>query len=77
MRKLGVSVAQSSVAKYMVKRRGPPSQEWRTFVRNHAPDIAAMDLFLVPTNAVLGVCGLSHHPVTVRLSSKALEKCGR
>ena len=47
--KLRFSVAQSSVAKYMVKRRGPPSQEWRTFLRNHAPDIAAMDLFVVPT----------------------------
>src|SRR5882672_6991372 len=47
--KLGFEVAQSSVAKYMVKRRGPPSQGWRTFLRNHAPDIAAMDLFLVPT----------------------------
>jgi hypothetical protein len=46
--KLGFSVAQSSVAKYMVKRHGPPSQEWRTFLRNHAPDIAAMDLFVVP-----------------------------
>src|SRR5271167_1367163 len=47
--KLGFEVAQSSVAKYMVKRRGPPSQEWRTFLRNHAPDIAAMDLFVAPT----------------------------
>src|SRR5664279_1978605 len=47
--KLGFSVAQSSVAKYMVKRRGPPSHEWRTFLQNHAPDIAAMDLFVVPT----------------------------
>src|SRR5271167_1042373 len=47
--KLGFEVAQSSVAKYMVKRRGPPSQEWRTFLRNHAPDIAAMDLFVVPS----------------------------
>src|ERR1700739_2011528 len=47
--KLGFSVAQSSVAKYMVKRCGPPSQGWRTFLRNHAPDIAAMDLFVVPT----------------------------
>ena len=47
--KLGVEVAQSSVAKYMVKRRGPPSQGWRTFLRNHAADIAAMDLFVVPT----------------------------
>ena len=47
--KLGFDVAQSSVAKYMVKRGGPPSQGWRTFLRNHAPDIAAMDLFVVPT----------------------------
>jgi transposase InsO family protein len=47
--KLGFEVAQSSVAKYMVKRRAPPSQGWRTFLRNHAPDIAAMDLFIVPT----------------------------
>src|SRR5229473_6462971 len=47
--KLGFSVAQSTVAKYMVKRRGPPSQGWWTFLRNHAPDIAAMDLFVVPT----------------------------
>jgi len=47
--KLGFEVAQSSVAKYMVKRRGPPSQGWRTFLRSHAPDIAAMDLFVVPT----------------------------
>src|SRR6202030_4351923 len=45
--KLGFEVAQSSVAKYMVKRCGPPSQGWRTFLRNHAPDIAAMDLFVV------------------------------
>jgi hypothetical protein len=33
----------------MVKRRGPTSQGWRTFLHNHAPDIAAMDLFVVPT----------------------------
>jgi transposase InsO family protein len=47
--KLGFSVAQSTAARYMVKRRGPPSQGWRTFRRNHAPEIAAMDLFVVPT----------------------------
>lgn len=47
--KLGFEVAQSSVAKYMVKRRGPPSQGWRTFLDNHAPDIAAMNLFAIPT----------------------------
>src|SRR5260370_2418833 len=47
--KLGFEIAQSSVAKYMVKRRGTPSQGWRAFLHNHAPDIAAMDLFVVPT----------------------------
>ena len=47
--KLGFEVAQSSVAKYMVKRRGPPSQGWRAFLRNHGQDIAAMDLFVAPT----------------------------
>ncbi|SDS84327.1 integrase core domain-containing protein [Bradyrhizobium canariense] len=47
--KLGFEVAQSSVAKYMVKWRAPPSQGWPTFLHNHAPDIAAMDLFVVPT----------------------------
>ena len=35
----------------MVKRCGPPSQGWCTFLRNHAPDIAAIDLFVVPTIA--------------------------
>src|ERR1700738_614106 len=47
--KLGFEIAQPSIAKYMVKRRGPPSHGWRTFLHNHAPDIAAMDLFVVPT----------------------------
>jgi transposase InsO family protein len=47
--KLGFEVAQSTVAKYMVKRGGPPSRQWRTFLRNHVPVIAAMDLFIAPT----------------------------
>jgi transposase InsO family protein len=47
--KLGFDVAQSTVAKYMVRRHQPPSQGWGAFVRNHAPDIGAMDLFAVPT----------------------------
>src|SRR5262245_14624849 len=41
--------SRSRASPYMVKRHGPSSQGWRTFVRNHAPDIAAMDLFVVPT----------------------------
>ena len=47
--KLGVDIGQTSVAKYMVRRRDPPSQGWRTFLRNHADGIAAMDMFVVPT----------------------------
>jgi transposase InsO family protein len=47
--KLGFEVAQSSVAKYMIKRRGPPSQRWHSFLSNHVAEIAAMDLFVVPT----------------------------
>src|SRR3979411_1252422 len=47
--KLGLEIAQSSVAKYMIKRCGPPSQGWLAFLHNHAPKIGAMDLFVVPT----------------------------
>ena len=47
--KLGIDIGQTSVAKYMVRRRGSPSQGWKTFLRNHADGIAAMDLFVVPT----------------------------
>jgi hypothetical protein len=49
--KLGFEVAQSTAAKYMMRRHGPPGQSWWTFMRNHAPEIAAMDLFVVPTLA--------------------------
>ena len=47
--KLGIDVGQTTVAKYMARRRMPPSQGWKTFLCNHADGIASMDLFLVPT----------------------------
>jgi hypothetical protein len=47
--KLGIDIGQTSVAKYMARRRRPPSQGWKVFLRNHADGIAAMDLFVVPT----------------------------
>ena len=47
--KLGIDVGQTSVAKYMARTRRPPSQGWKTFLRNHADGIVAMDLFVVPT----------------------------
>jgi transposase InsO family protein len=45
---LGFEVAQSTVSKYMVQG-GSPSQSWKTFLRNHAQAIAAIDLCVVPT----------------------------
>jgi transposase InsO family protein len=47
--KLGFKVAESTVSKYMIRHRGPPSQTWRTFLRNHADAIVAIDLCVVPT----------------------------
>ncbi len=47
--KLGIEVGQTTVAKYMARGRRPPSQGWKTFLRNHANGIASMDLFVVPT----------------------------
>jgi hypothetical protein len=47
--KLGIDVCQTTVAKYLVRRRQPPSQTWRTFIRNHVGQIVAADFFVVPT----------------------------
>jgi transposase InsO family protein len=47
--KLGIDVGQTTVAKYMAKRRRPPSQGWKSFLRNHGDAITSMDLFVVPT----------------------------
>jgi transposase InsO family protein len=46
---LGYSVAERTVAKYMVRSPKPPSQTWRTFLENHVSDLAAIDFFTVPT----------------------------
>jgi len=47
--KLGIGVAQSSVAKYLRRPRKPPSQTWRTFLTNHMEQMASIDFLLVPT----------------------------
>ena len=49
LRKLGIAVSQSTVAKSMGRRRRPPSQTWRTFLANHAGQMMAADFFVVPT----------------------------
>jgi len=66
--KLGIEIAQSTVAKYVVRRRGPPSQGWKTFLRNHSPHIAAIDMFVAPT---IGF-GLLYGLAIVRLERRRL-----
>src|SRR5271167_4319037 len=47
--KLGIRVSETTVAKYMVRHRHPPSQTWRTFLSNHVRDFVSADFFVVPT----------------------------
>jgi hypothetical protein len=47
--KLGIDIGETSVSKYMVRRRSPPSQSWRTFLKNHIQSIVSVDFFTVPT----------------------------
>jgi transposase InsO family protein len=89
--KLGIEIGQTSVAKYMVRRRGPPSQRWKTFLRNHADGIVAMDLFVVPTISfrllycllIIGhgrrqiLCfGVTAHPTAEWISNQLTDACG-
>src|SRR5947208_14126010 len=47
--KLGLTVSQATVSRYMLRPRRPPSQAWRAFLKNHAKDLIALDFFTVPT----------------------------
>ena len=47
--KLGIDIGESSVTKYMVRERKPPSQTWHTFLENHLSQIVSVDFFTVPT----------------------------
>ncbi len=47
--KLGYDIGETTVAKYMVRQPGPPSQTWKTFIQNHVAEIAAVDFFTVPS----------------------------
>jgi transposase InsO family protein len=91
LRKLGIEIGQTSVAKYMARRRGPPSQGWKTFLRNHADGIAAMDLFVVPTisfRLLYGLLimrhgrrrilwlGVTAHPTAEWITNQLTEACG-
>ena len=47
--KLGITIGETSVAKYMVRRRQPPSPTWRAFLNNHVKTLVSVDFFTVPT----------------------------
>ena len=89
--KLGIDVGQTTVAKYMAKRRRPPSQGWKTFLRNHADGIASIDMFVVPTisfRQLYGLLVLRHsrrellwlgvtaHPSAEWIARQLTEACG-
>ncbi len=61
--RLGISVGQTAVAKYMARRAGSPSPTWRSFLRNHMDGIAALDMYVVATATfrLLYVMVLLHH----------------
>ncbi len=49
LQKLGLTVSQATVAKYLGRRDGSPSQTWRTFLTNHVGQLVSVDFFVVPT----------------------------
>jgi len=90
--KLGIDVGQTTVAKYIARGRRPPSQGWKTFLRNHADGIASIDLFVVPPisfQLLYGLLILRHgrreilwlgattHPSAEWMSRQLTEACGR
>src|SRR5256712_10103276 len=90
--KLGLTVSQATVSKYMPRPRRPPSQVWRTFLKNHAQDLIALDFFTVPTatfRVLFVLVGLSHgrrrlrhfniteHPTAEWTGRQLIEACGQ
>ena len=69
---LGIEVAESTVGRYMVRSRQPPSQGWKTFLRNHAAGIASVDLFVVRTISFKLIYGL----VILRHARRRLVRIG-
>ena len=89
--KLGIDIGQTSVAKYMARMRGPPVQGWKTFLRNHADGVAAVDLFVVPTvsfRLLYGLLIMGHgrrqilwlgvtaHPTAEWIANQLTAACG-
>jgi len=89
--KLGIEVSETTVSKYMIKHQRPPSQNWRTFLQNHAKELIALDFFTVPTatfRVLFVLVILSHdrrrilhfnvteHPTAAWTARQLLEACG-
>jgi putative transposase len=89
--KLGLTVSQATVSKYMLRHRRPPSQAWRAFLKNHAKDLIALDFFTAPTvtfRVLFVLVVLSHgrrrlvhfnvteHPTAEWTARQLLEACG-
>ena len=63
--KLGIDISESSVSKYMLRCRKPPSQSWRTFLENHATQMVSIDFFTVPTIRFQVLLCFWYWPMTV------------
>ena len=89
--KLGIDISEATVSKYLVRHRGPPSQNWRTFLQNHSKELMSLDFLTVPTASfrVLFVlvilsndrrrilhCNVTNHPTAAWTAQQLVEACG-
>lgn len=81
---LGYTLAESTIAKYMVRAHKPPSQTWRTFLGNHVPNIVAIDFFVGATIRFRSLCARSvarfavmtiHAVPTIVPRGRVLHRC--
>jgi len=89
--KLGIDISEATVSNYMVRRRGPPSQGWRTFLQNHSKELISLDFLTVPTASfkilfalvilsndrrrILHV-NVTDHPTAAWTAQQLVEACG-
>jgi putative transposase len=69
--KLGIDIGESSVSRYMMRCRKPPSQTWRTFLENHAQQLISIDFFTVPT--ILSLAKMLSRANAIRISDHQLN----
>ena len=89
--KLGIDISEATVSKYLVRRRGPPSQNWRAFLQNHSKELISLDFLTVPTARfkilfVLVILSndrrrimhfhVTDHPTAAWTAQQLVEACG-